>query len=417
MSVFSALSFGVAGLTAQANRLAALSNNIANTSTDGYRRVDVDFSALVTSGGTGQATPSTGGVRTLGRTDIARAGAIEGSANATDLAINGDGFFLVEGAGGPGAPLLTRAGQFSVDAQGRLVNANGYALLGTPLNADGTPAAPVNDVAGLEVVNVGAINFTGAPTTEVAVTANLPADLTGAPNPPVTTTLTVFDELANPRTLTLQWTPDAGTPNAWQLEIFDNAASVGVVDITFNPTGAAAGAPATYATALPLAGGVVSVPINGGAQNIALDLGAPNSYDGITQFAGEFTSATTRDGAGFGAFSGVEVSDDGVVTARFDNGETRPVYRIPLARAANENALNAVGGAAFETTAQSGEIRLSAPGDNGRGEIAAFATERSNVDIAEELTNLIETQRAYSSATTVVRTADEMLEEATRLVR
>ncbi len=418
MSVFSALSYGVAGMQAQSNRLAALSNNIANSSTDGYRRSDVDFAALVTSGGVGEAAAPSGGVRTIGRTDITRSGAIEASTSGTHLAINGGGFFLVDDAASPsGAPLLTRAGQFSVNADGLLVNSAGYALLGARLNPDGTPIGSVTDIANLEAMQVGALNFTGSPTTEVSVTANLPADLTGAANPPEVTTLTVFDELANPRTLTLEWQPSAALANNWTLNISDNGVAVGSVDIAFNATGAAAGAPATYASALPIAGGVVSVPINGGAQTIALNLGEPGSYDGLTQFTGAYSSSTTRDGAGFGAFSGVEVDESGVVFARFDNGETRAVYQIPLARAANENALNAVDGQAFQATVQSGEIRLDRPGANGRGALAAFAIERSNVDIAEELTALIETQRAYSSATTIVQTADEMLEEATRLKR
>lgn len=417
MSVFSALSYGVAGMQAQSSRLAALSNNIANTSTAGYRRVDVDFAALVTSGGTGERTPSAGGVTTLGRTDVARNGAIEGSTNGTDLALRGAGFFLVEDAAGGGEPLLTRAGQFRVDDQGRLVNANGYALLGVRTDDAGAPTSPLSDPASLQTLDVANLTFTGSPTTQVGYTGNIPAQATGGANPPETSTLTVFDDLAAPRTLTLQWTPNAGAANQWTLDLFDNGANVGAVDVSFNAVGPQAGSPAAYASALPVANGVVSVPINGGAQTVQLNLGAPGSYDGVTQFDGPFATQSTRDGAGFGAFSGVEIDEAGVVFARFDNGQTRPVYQIPVARNANDDGLNAIDGAAFQRTAASGELRIGVAGQAGFGAVSAFAVERSNVDIAEELTALIETQRAYSSNTTVVRTADEMLDEATRLKR
>ncbi len=419
MSVFSALSYGVAGMQSQASRLAALSNNIANASTDGYRRVDVDFASLVTSGGVGQATPSTGGVLTIGRTDIARNGAIEASTSGTDLAIAGNGFFLAQDATAGGAPVLTRAGSFAVDQTGVLVNANGYALLGARLDAGGAPLTPLTDVANLEPINLGNINFTGSPTTDATYSGNLPAAATGpgGSGQTETTSITVFDDLGSARNLTLEWVPNAATANQWTLNLFDNGAAVGSVDVTFNATGAAAGAPAGYASALPIAAGVVSVPVNGGAQTVQLNLGAPGSYDGVTQFDGEFVAQATRNGAAFGAFSGVEIDESGTVFARFDNGEIRPVYQIPLARTANDNALNALDGAAFEQTAGSGDLRIGAAGEAGFGAIAAFATERSNVDIAEELTALIETQRAYSSNTTVVQTADEMLEEATRLKR
>lgn len=424
MSVFSALSFGVSGMRAQASRLAALSNNIANTSTNGYRRSDVDFASLVTSGGTGQAIPSVGGVQSLGRTDVARAGAIEGTTNNTDLAVRGNGFFLVDNVNADGAPALTRAGNFRVDADGRLVNSNGFALMGARLGDDGQPLTPITDAANLEVINVGNINFTGAPTTQVNYTGNLPAAATGptGTGQAETTSITVFDDLGTPRNLTLEWQPSAVNANEWTLNLSDNGAAVGSLTVAFDPTGTTAGAPSAYTdlgipAALAIAGGVVSVPINGGAQTVELNLGAPGSYDGLTQFDGAFGAQTTRDGAGFGAFSGIEVTDEGVIYASFDNGERRPVYQIPIARAANENALNAVDGSAFEQTADSGELRLSAPGDNGAGSIAAFALERSNVDIAEELTALIETQNAYSSAATVVQTADQMLQEAARLKR
>ncbi len=149
---------------------------------------------------------------------------------------------------------------------------------------------------------------------------------------------------------------------------------------------------------------------------ITLNAGNIGTNDGLTSLSGDFTTNyITQDGAKFGSYSGVSVSDDGVVTALFDNGETRPIAILPLATFANANGLEALTGNAWIETDYSGEALLKRPGTNGAGEIAASSVEQSTVDLATEFSNMIVTQRAYSAATKIITTADEMLDELTRM--
>ena len=154
----------------------------------------------------------------------------------------------------------------------------------------------------------------------------------------------------------------------------------------------------------------------GQGTTITINAGNIGTNDGLTSLSGDFTTNyITQDGAKFGSYSGVSVSDDGVVTALFDNGETRPIAILPLATFANANGLEALTGNAWIETDYSGEALLKRPGTNGAGEIAASSVEQSTVDLATEFSNMIVTQRAYSAATKVITTADEMLDELTRM--
>jgi flagellar hook protein FlgE len=155
-----------------------------------------------------------------------------------------------------------------------------------------------------------------------------------------------------------------------------------------------------------------------GAQSISLDFGTAGSPGGITQFDSPSTlNSTTVDGALFGAFAGVEVSQDGFVSARFSNGVVRQIYQIPIATVANPNGMASVGGASFQVTENSGVFTMNVPGRGAAGSIAASSVENSNVDIATEFSNLIVTQRAYSASSRIITTADEMLAEAIQMKR
>ena len=154
----------------------------------------------------------------------------------------------------------------------------------------------------------------------------------------------------------------------------------------------------------------------GQGTTITLNGGNIGTNDGLTNLSGDFTTNyITQDGAKFGSYSGVSVSDDGVVTALFDNGETRPIAILPLATFANANGLEALTGNAWIETDYSGEALLKRPGTNGAGEISSNSVEQSTVDLATEFSNMIVTQRAYSAATKIITTADEMLDELTRM--
>jgi flagellar hook protein FlgE len=428
MSILGAMYAAVSGLGAQSTKLGAISDNIANTSTTGYKRVEVEFASLVTEQ-VSRRSYSAGGVAGNVRRRVDAQGLLQATGSSTDIAINGDGFFVVSDTqnANPQQDLtaLTRAGSFTTDDQGFLRNAAGYYLMGFALNPDGTTVNPNparDALADVEPVNVAGINFTGAPTTEVTFAGNLPAQLAnGTPGTPISTQIQYFTELGNSGTLTLQWTPSSDSvANHWNLQIFDSETGGGTTAIydqiiTFNDTGPNAGSP----SAIPgVAGGVLPVTVNGGLQGLDLDIGDVNDASGITQFAGEYVpTKINKNGALFGVVSRVEVSEDGIITAIFNNGVRRPIYKIPIAVVQNPNGLSARDGTAFDQSRDSGALYLWDAGVGPAGKTAGNSLERSNVDIAQELTSMIETQRTYSTNAKVIQTSDEMLDELTRLKR
>ncbi len=428
MGISTALQAGVSGLRTQGMKLATISDNIANSNTIGYKRRDVQFANLVTGQGSGN-TYTAGGTTGRVRTDIAAEGGQIASDSATDFAVGGPGFFVVGSESEPGPSgnrfALTRAGSFSPDENGNLRNASGYFLQGFPLSPDGsyTNGTPFLDGFGsVETVNIGNLSFTGAPTTQISFTGNLPAQQTGQATPPspLITSMEYFDELGGAGRITAEWQPGA-VANEWTLSLYngaDTTAPVLVSDtVTFSGGGANAGTPLAYGAGLGVtADGTIALPVSA-TQTIDFFVGAVGTYGGVSQFDGDYTPATTRDGARSGQLSTVEMQDDGTLIALFDNGGQRPVWQIPLADVENPNGMAAQDGSAFRPDTDSGAVRLHRAGEGPTGSIIAGALENADVDIATELTDLIQTQRTFSSNATIVRTADEMLEEAIRIKR
>jgi flagellar hook protein FlgE len=433
MSIGSALQTGVNGLRAQATKLATISDNIANSSTVGYKRSTAQFSTLVVNGA-GGGSYTAGGVTTQIRTEVSRAGNIIGSDTNTDLAIAGRGFFAVASQPDGTGSAVTRAGSFRADEFGNLRNDGGYYLQGFPLNADGSyvgGAPSLTTFDSMETVNIASIQGSARPTTEVGYAGNIPAGAAG----PFQASVQYFDEFGGSQTMTLNWVPN-GAPgsNIWDLEIYDGATTgtpittIGGIDFTGGtgftagtpdfPAGAPAAAPGYTITGWDEATGSVTIQLPGpAAQEITIALGDEGGLNGITQFGGDFTPQTNVDGSALGKLQQIDIKEDGTLVAIFDNGEVRPVYQIPVADVVNPEGLTAVDGNAFTLSANSGDLRVAVAGSANTGTISAGALEGANVDVAQELTSLIETQRAYSSNATVVQTADEMLEEVSRLGR
>lgn len=428
MSILGAMYSAVSGLSAQSSKLGAISDNISNTATVGYKRSEVQFSSLVTSQ-ISKVSYAAGGVQGNVRSLVDRQGLLQSTGSSTDIAINGDGFFVVSDIpnADPSQDLmaLTRAGSFTPDADGFLRNAAGYYLMGWELNPDGTTVNPTpsrDSFTTLDTINISGLNFTGAPTTTMTFGGNLPAQLAnGTPGAPITTNIEYFSDLGNSYTLSLEWTPSAsGQPNEWELNVFDSQTGGGATaiytgNIVFNTTGPNAGTPA----AIPgLVNGALPLTVNGGTQALDLVIGDINSATGITQFAGDYVpTKITKDGALFGVVNRVEVSEDGIMTAIYNNGSKRPIYKLPVATVQNPNGLFAINGTAYTLSRDSGSLYLWDAGIGPAGKTIGSSLERSNVDIAQELTEMIETQRTYSTNAKVVQTADEMLEELTRIKR
>ena len=422
MSISSALQIGVSGLQANSSRVQNISSNIANANTVGYRRT---FAEFVT-----QNTGSTqAGVLTDVRADISANGNIMGTGRSTDLAVQGDGFFVV--SRNPNDPVesnyyMTRAGSFTPDQDGNLRNSAGYFLSGFPTDAAGaTGSVSSTSFTDLSTVNVASYQVQGTPSTRVGVSGNVPAQETGpgTTGTPFESTLRYVNQLGGSDALNLSWTPGA-TANEWTVSITDEAGiNYGDATVNFTDSGVNAGSPGSYTPGtLPIdpATGVVTLSIgNGGTpQTLEIDFGAPGTFAGMTQFSGDYTPpAFADDGTETGSLERAEMSDSGILYGVFDNGQRRALFQVPLANVANPDQMRSIDGNAYIATRDSGAVSLGNPMLNGLGSINSGALEDSNVDIAQELTDLIQTQRAYSSSAKIITTSDEMLSETLSIKR
>lgn len=443
MSIYTALRAGVSGLTANSSALAVISDNIANVNTVGYKRGGVDFSALVNAQNS-NTTYNAGGVLPLVRQQVTLQGSLEQSRSPTDLAISGDGFFIVstnnQQLSNGGSVLFTRAGSFTIDAAGYMVNAQGLFLQGWPVGSDGSVTSSPTSLSAIEPVNISGVGGLAEPTRNVGLNANLNSaqaeytaayavgDLaTGAITPHFESSMEIYDSLGAPRTIAFGFLKIG--PNEWRVEAYarpDSNVTGGVGTggvlaaglIDFNTDG-------TVQSVGPhgLGGGVPDIDdaftidwaASTGAANQDITL---NLIAGLTQNANNFgITSVTADGVPPGDLVGLVLEGDGMLTAQFSNGRARALYQIPLATFLNANGLQADVGGAFRTTLASGLYNINAANAGGAGRIQAGALEASNVDLAEEFTSLITTQRAYSASSKIITTADEMLEELLRVKR
>jgi len=435
MSLSSSLGAAVAGLQANSTRLAVISDNIANSSTPGFRRADVDFASLVVSGSS--SVFSAGGVQAAAYRDVATAGAPIGTTNATDIAITGRGMLPVTLATAVDQPAsqrpfqLTGTGSFSLNDEGVLVTRSGLALLGFPTDASGQVAAGVvrDGPTSLEPVRVRNAQIAAEPTSLIKLGANLPATATdaGASGAPFTTTIPYYDGVGRENRLTVTFTPivpASGSSNTWTVSFDDSAVGatnpIAELSVTFDDSPAGRGAVdtvtvmsgATYSAA----NGVATIAT--GAGPIDVVVGAAGVEGGLTQLAASFTpTGVTSDGARAGIFTGLELDNDGTLLGVYDTGQRLALFRIPVVDVPNPNGLTAVDNQAFTISSESGRPFLWDANTGPVGGISGFSSQQSTVDIAKELTNLIQTQRAYSSNATTIRTVDEMLQETTNLKR
>ncbi|WP_170601018.1 flagellar hook protein FlgE [Ruegeria arenilitoris] len=431
MTISSSLNAGVASLKANANRLATISDNIANSSTYGYKRVETDFHSMVTSGQGGSY--SAGGVRTTSQRVIDQRGSLVTTNNSTDLAVRGRGMLPVRPSSQIGTDsnemLLTTTGSFRTNAEGYLVTESGLVLLGWPANADGSiPNVSRDTSAALQPVQLSVNQLSGSPTTAMNLRMNLPATATDAGAPGDTQPLSVeyFDNLGKPENVDIELVPTvpaAGSSNEWTMILRDSAsggAVIGEYTLTFTDSRTAGG---TLASVTTVSGGTYDPTTGSFVVNVAggpmeVNIGLIGDSDGITQLSDTFAPVSiTRDGSAVGTMSSVQVDENGYVYALYDTGVTRRMYQIPLADVPNPNGLTALDSQTYAPSRDSGTYFLWDAGEGPTGELISFAREESTTDVATELTSMIQTQRAYSSSAKVIQTVDEMLQETTNIKR
>ena len=444
MSLFGAMNTAISGLTAQSAAFGNIGDNVANSQTVGFKRVDTIFEDYLTS-----STPSnneSGSVQARPVYANTVQGSVKLTDNPLDLAIAGQGFFTVSKelstANGTGTfdPLAqyTRTGDFSLDHDGYLVNSAGGVLNGWQADAKG-----VLDTTRVAPIQVNQAPFSPVATSQASLVANLPTTPNTAT---VGNPLQVFDALGNAQPLQLTWTQKAAaaagaTPDTWTVKVaLPNGTSLGTADVSFGTNGAPPGtvsgvgnivagttttppggtvtAGSTYAAGSP-ATLTLTPDFGSGPQAITVNLGTFGQGNGLTQYAGtEFSlKGLTQDGAAPGSYSGVSTRANGDIVANYDNGQSRVVARVPLTLFANPDALQRQDGQAFTATRDSGNPRTLASGSNGAGNLVARSVEGSNVDIASEFSKLIVAQRAYSANTKLVTTADELLQQTLDMKR
>ena len=448
MSVYGALFSGASGLTANSNALGMISDNIANVNTIGYKATSPRFSTLVTET-TSVSSYSAGGVFASPQALVDQQGLLQASESPTDLGIVGQGFFTVSQFPSAGINQdniqFTRAGSFTPDASGFLQNAAGLYLKGWPIDINGNIPSNLGDLNTLETVNVSGLTGTAQATTAVDLRANLQATqavnaLEATYNPAVSANnmasgtvpadfernIQVFDAQGGTHTLTVAMLKSA-TVNEWHVEIYAAPASE-VAPIAPLIDGQVASGTLAFNTdgSFDLAGTspalIAGLPINwtGGAapSTVTFNYGTDAKTDGFTQFDSASTLISSNvNGAVFGNVVGVSISREGIVSALFDNGLIKDVFQLPVAKFQNPNGLQRRNGNAYTQSDQSGEFSMQVPGTGGAGLIAPSTLEASTVDLAEEFTKLITTQRAFSASTKIITTADEMLDELNRIKR
>ncbi len=437
MTISSSMAAGVSGLNANSQRLASISDNIANSGTYGYKRTMTDFhSMVIDSGSAGKYTA--GGVRASTTRLVDESGQIQNTKNSTDIAIKGRGFLPVTTASaaaqGGTLPLsLMTTGSFRPDDSGILTDAAGNVLLGAPANADGTiPAFPRDSAAGLQPVNIYHNQLAVNPTNAMTMHVNLPSGETeaGAANTPQDISLQYIGNLGQTETLraTFTPTPAAGpaASNEWTMTITDSASNGAVVGEyvmrfnTGNDNGGTLASVNSTDTALydeyEAASGTISVDVAG--ETIVIDVGTLDSVTGMTQLDTAFSPTNLeKNGSSVGNLIGAEIGPDGIVTATYDSGFTRTIYQVPVIDVANPNGLKAGNAQTYTATLDSGDMFLWDAATGPVGETVGYSREASTTDVATELTDLIQTQRAYSSNAKIIQTVDEMLQETTNLKR
>jgi flagellar hook protein FlgE len=284
----------------------------------------------------------------------------------------------------------------------------------------------------MTTVNIGNIGLSAASTDKITILGNLPSQDSGltTPGAPFTTSSEYFTGLGASERVSLNWQATT-TKNEWVVSVADtNGASLGSVTVLFNDSGSLAGSPLSYsnvtssavapsAFAFDTATGKASLTLNNGTtpQVIEIDLGAPGTFGGITQFAGDFTQSFNRNGSNLGELMRTEIDETGTLFGVFDNGQRRPLFQIPVGTVANPNGLVELKGNAYALSGSTGSF-FAAQGNTGStGSVNSNALEGSNVDIAEEMTDLIKAQRAFSTNAKVITTVDDMMDETTRLKR
>ncbi len=422
----SSLYTGISGLDAYSQAMSVIGNNIANVNTVGFKASRISFEDILSQslvGATGQFQIGRG-VQVGSVQRLFSQSTFQTTSSATDLAIDGDGFFIVSR---DGTTLYTRAGQFYLDEQGILVNHRGYSLQGWMLDDQGSITSTLQDI------NLSNISSAPRATSRVVINVNLDVNEAILSNPfdvtdPVNTSsymtpITVYDATGNGHLVNVYFRKQDNDTWEWHA-LLDGAeleggtpgnqeVATGTLDFTDGKLQTE-----TLSTAF-------SVQFFGtsSAQSIDFDFGnsideGGTGLDGSTEFAGGSTTKfLSQDGYTQGNLISIQIDNEGVVSGVFSNGQSRRVYQVALARFTSPWGLTSIGGNLFAETTHSGPPIVGEAGSSGLGQINSNSLELSNVDLATEFVEMIKTQQAFQANSRVITTTDQMLQEIVNLKR
>lgn len=471
MSLNSAMLTGISGLTTNAASLAVISDNIANVNTPAFKRSAAEFSNMIAGSGSRKGIYFGGGVTGTTRQYISQQGNLQRTGQSTDMAIAGNGFFMVAKTSNDpksaDARTFTRYGNFTPDDAGFLKTSSGQYLLGWPVDNTGNIDYDPTDITKLKPINVSSATGTASATTTVAISANLKssqalsAAATAAAATPVgagaynatTNNMSMYavnantgvapdfvmqvpvaDSKGGQRNLSISFLRSA-TPNTWYAELRGTPSDL---DTTANPNGLISSGVVKFnsdgsidmanTTLFGTPGGTTSLTIGASsatsgsrwatnlgvaAQTINFDLSNKfTQTDNVSQLL-----STNSNGTAFGNRVSIEVDENGFVSAVFDNGSIRQLAQVAVATFTNPDGLLGASGGLYSASSSSGNYILNTAGSSGVGKIAAAQLEASNVDLSLEFTGLITTQRAYSASSKIITTSDQMLDELISIKR
>lgn len=414
MSIYGTMKTAVSGMNAQANRLSTVGDNIANVNTTAYKKVATAFSSFVLPSSSGSY--NSGGVNTTIINTISQQGMLTSTSSDTDLAIQGEGFFPVQDAGGTN--FLTRVGSFTLNEYGNLVNAAGFMVMGAPLGE------AVNTFDDLTAIQVKAYELTAVPSTSatansnldmsataVTVAANLPSNNTATAAPTFKTSMTTYDAAGTKVQYDIFYTKTAA--NTWEVAVYDAADAsssttsgfpyasgpVTTAELAFDPT--------TYSLSTVDGSTDLSISVDG----IKVDFAT------TTQLDADSFSKVAADGSAPSSLEKITIDNEGIVYAVYESGTQMAIAQIPLATVISPDNLRMGTGNVYSVTSTSGAAVFGFAGEPGFGDIVSGALESSNVDLASELTEMIEAQRSYTANSKVFQTGADVMDVLINLKR
>ena len=414
---------GLSGLNATSKNLEVIGNNIANANTFGAKAARAEFSDMYASAMNGAGANAIGiGVSLESVAQQFTQGNISSSQNPLDLAINGAGFFQVTDGKNP--TMYTRNGQFKVDRDGFVVNAQGNKLMGYAADGSGTilpgQASPLQmPTAGITPSATDRIRLEMNLDARAAVTlpaAGAPIDMSDPTTYNNATSLTVFDDKGQDVALTYYFQKAA--TDTWNVYITTNGTPLATsggnpaasTQIVFPSNGGSPTSPVGTVTlnvpATTNAAGAATLPITGVALNVA----------GATQYGSPFgVTDLSQNGYAAGQLVGIQFESNGVVTARYSNGQSKPAGQVEIATFRNPQGLQPLGGNSWASTFATGDPIVGVPGDGNLGALQSGALEESNVDMTAELVSMITAQRVYQANAQSIKTMDQVMQTLVNL--